>query len=387
MIKLVLNNCWLKYLNVAVLLVVMFLGLFSCNDKVDLIGDGQERAIVYGVLDPSETTHYVKITRSFIGNGKDNSIDIAKISDSSYFKKVKVQIQEILPNNQLGRLFILHDTLIKNKDTKGVFYAPDQKMYVFYTSSAQPLLDDAKYRMSIDIDDGRIKISGETGIVSGISFGNWSSPFYGFRLTKSGEALGQYATQSLNITSVGTSYRMSAKVRFHYKEFSAISDDSTDQSIWFNLGEVSVNPGFSSTQTFSFHGDAFYNRLKQQISPLNPAILSKRVHRGFEIQITGASLELVNYMDVTRPSSSLAQNKPKYTNMTVSQGYEVVGIFASRNTQTIYKNASTIHANEQALDPKSRRELCMGPITNELGFCSDHQADNKLTDPKPWRCQ
>jgi len=382
-----INNHNASYLGVAVFLVLLFLGLFSCNDKINLIGDGKERAIVYGVLDPSETTHFIKITKSFVGNGMDNSIDIAKNPDSSYFNKVNVQVQEILPNNQLGRLFILHDTIVKNKDEKGVFYAPEQKMYVFYTTPDQPLLENAKYRLNIDIDEGKIKITGETNIVSGITLGNWSSPFFGFRLTKSGEALGQYATQTINVSSVGTSYRMSAKIRFHYREYSATSNDSTDQSIWFDLGENAVNPGFSSTQTYYFHGESFYDRLKKQIPPLDPNVVSKRVHKGFEIQIAGASLELSNYMDVTRPSSSLSQNKPKYTNMTISDGYEVVGIFASRNTQIIYKNASTNNANAQALDPKSRKELCIGPITYELGFCSDHPVDNKLTDPQPWRCQ
>jgi len=364
---------------VAWMLIVVL--AYSCNDKVQLIGDGEERAIVYSVLDPSETTHYVKITRSFIGNGTSNSIDIAKISDSSYFKKVDAKIEEILPNDQLGRTFVLHDTLIKNKETDGVFYAPDQKMYVFYTPEDQPLLENARYRLSITIDDGRIQISGETHIVSGIVLGSWTGQNIAFKLTRSGSELGQYASQAININNIGNAYRMHAKVRFDYREFSASSSEFTDKHVWFDLGESAVTPGFVASHTFLFPGETFYARLQQQISPKD-ATVDRRVHKGFEIQIIGGSNELANYMDVNRPSSSLAQNKPKYTNMTITPGYEVVGIFASRNTKTIYKPASTIQALAQALDKKSRRELCLGPATQQLGFCSE--LPNDASDP--WAC-
>ena len=104
--------------------------LFSCSEKIDLIGDFKETAVVYGLLDHSDSMHYVKITRAFIGPG--NALEIAQIEDSSYFDAVDATIEEIQGGNVL-RTWTLKDTLIENKDTNGVFYAPLQKVYYFKT--------------------------------------------------------------------------------------------------------------------------------------------------------------------------------------------------------------------------------------------------------------
>ena len=77
-------------------LILFFLtvcSLWSCNEKIDLIGDFRETAIVYGLLDHSDSLHYIKITRAFIGPG--NALEIAQIADSSYFNTVEATIEEI----------------------------------------------------------------------------------------------------------------------------------------------------------------------------------------------------------------------------------------------------------------------------------------------------
>ena len=104
--------------------------LFSCSEKIDLIGDFKETAVVYGLLDHSDSLHYVKITRAFIGPG--NAVEIAQIEDSSYFNTVDATIEE-LDGNNIVRTWILRDTTIENKDTNGLFYAPNQKVYYFQT--------------------------------------------------------------------------------------------------------------------------------------------------------------------------------------------------------------------------------------------------------------
>lgn len=356
----------------------------SCKDKIDLIGGGKESAVVVGVLDLAESAHYVKVTRTFIGDGATNSLNIAQIADSSYFDQVEIKVQEILAGGSIGRVFTLHDTIIENKDVNGVFYAPEQKVYVFYTPESQPLLENATYKLSVSIDGGRIQVSGQTQLVSGITPGNWSNTNGTFRLTGNGAQLGIYANQAINVTSVGNAYKLSSKIRFDYREFTNGQQDSTDHSIWFNLGEAAVTPSFNSSHSFSFMGETFYSTLKNVI-PVSTTV-DKRTHTGFEVIITGASKELTNYIEVNKPSSSLAQNKPKYTNLTITEGHEVIGIFASRQTIIRYKEAVGPYQYIQALDSKSRQELCAGPLTGELGFCSKHAYDNVIGQEKPWAC-
>lgn len=349
-------------------LVSLSLSLVSCKDKIDLIGAGKESAVVIGILDASESAHYVKITRTFIGDGITNTMDIAQIPDSSYFNDVKIKIEEL---GGSGRSWNLHDTIVQNKES-GAFYSPDQKVYVFYTDPSAPLTPNVTYKLTATIDNGRIVVTGQTGIVSGITAGNWTNTTSSIKLTTSGPTLGEYANHSFNMTSVGNSYRMTAKIRFDYREFSTGMTDSTDHSILFNMGEFDVTPG-ASGQSFSLSGETFYRTLKDKI-PVSASI-EKRIHLGFEVMVTGASRELVNYIDVNKPSSSLAQNKPKFTNLSITEGHSVIGIFASRQTFTNYRPAVATQAQIQALDDKSRRELCIGPTTGSLGFCSRHARD------------
>ncbi|MCO5261127.1 MAG: hypothetical protein M9916_13390 [Crocinitomicaceae bacterium] len=355
------------------LLIVTTVLFTSCKDKISLVGKGVESAVVIGVLDQADTIHYIKITRTFIGDGQTSAVDIAKISDSSYFNKVEVTIKEILSNGSVGRTFVLDERIVHNKNTNGAFYAPDQKVYAFDTPANQPLLEDARYQMTAKIDDGRIVITGETKLVSGITIANVGSTNYSIKLTKSGSALGMYENQSINVSNVGSAYKINAKVRFDYREFTTGLLDSTDHSISFDLGQYDVQPGLNSSQIFTFSGETFFKTLKSKI-PVSSSI-EKRINTGFEFSFTGASSEFSNYIEVNKPSSSLAQTKPTYTNLKITEGHNVIGIFASRQTIRIYKPATALSSVVQTLDKKSRRELCVGPLTGNLSFCSRHSAD------------
>ena len=108
----------------ATLFFVLISCLWSCSEKIDLIGDFKETAVVYGLLDHSDSLHFIKITRAFIGPG--NALEIAQIADSSYFDVVEATIEEI-ENGVVNRTWILRDTIIDNKDTNGVFYAEVRK--------------------------------------------------------------------------------------------------------------------------------------------------------------------------------------------------------------------------------------------------------------------
>ena len=114
-------------------LLYLFVGLValsSCNEKIDFQGAFKETVVVYGLLDQADSLHYVKVNRAFIGPG--NALDIAQIPDSNYFDDVEVTVSEYLDGN-LSRTWVLRDTLVNTKDTNGVFYAPQEKVYYFKT--------------------------------------------------------------------------------------------------------------------------------------------------------------------------------------------------------------------------------------------------------------
>ena len=71
----------MKKLFIAKLSVVALVLCFtSCNEEIQLSGEFQETAVVYGLLDVSDNVHMIKITRAFVGPG--NSLEIANNPDS-----------------------------------------------------------------------------------------------------------------------------------------------------------------------------------------------------------------------------------------------------------------------------------------------------------------
>jgi hypothetical protein len=370
-------------------LMLLTVLLSSCNEKINLVGDFQETAVIYGLLDQADTLHYIKITRAFIGPG--DAMQIAQIADSSYFDQVDATITEEL-NGNVTRTWQLKDTLIQDKNTNGVFYGPIQKVYYFKTLatgvnevqviSPNPnetsLHKDAIYKLKVILNNGEFEVNGETELASGLTT-TASSQNFTFKFS---DNPGEYVSTSVAASSTGNCFVVNTQLGIEYNEY--IGNNKTLKSFNWNLGEVDVAP--YSSRTFVALGETFYNLMKTNVV-VDPQI-TRRTFQGIRITLVGGAEELYNYMVVNKPSSTLAQTKPSYTNLSVSNGKRVIGIFSSRQTITSYKPffVGAGQAYLRAIDKKSTKELCTGPITGLLLFCSDHPGDNVLNLEEPYAC-
>ncbi len=344
---------------------ILFLGslLTSCNEDVDLIGDFEETAVVYGLLDKADSVHFIKINRAFIGPG--NALDISQIPDSNEFQQVDATISEYI-NGSLARQWTLADSTVENKDPNGVFYAPYQKVYYFKTTSTAPLNANGIYKLHISINGGEIEVDGETDIVSGMST---SADGQSFRFDFVDNP-GVYLQKGLSV-SAGNSHIINATLEVKFFEYTAPGVGALKSFKW-NLGESDVAP--NGSKTFTTNGKTFYDLVLANVTN-NPLINQRKLY-SINIIATGGGEDLYNYMTVNVPSSTLAQSKPTYTNLSVNANHRVIGIFSSRLTYSIekkYINPSNV--NLRMLAPKSVTELCTGPITGNLFFCSQHIGD------------
>ena len=377
---------YLSFIFISLGLVV----LNSCNEKIELIGDFVETAVVYGLLDQADSLHYIKINRAFIGPG--NALEIAQIADSSYFTNVDATISEYL-NGNLTRSWLLRDTILDNKDPNGVFYAPEQKVYYFKTmptgfngviqTSTNPqmtsLNPQAIYKIDIVLNDGAFSVSGETELVRGITSAAATQNF-NFKFANNP---GEYTSTGITVSSTGNSFILNTQLKITYDEWE--NNTYSEKSFFWNLGEADVQP--SSSKIFTANGQTFYDLMKSNCSE-NLAI-TKRTFKGVTIKITGGAEELYNFIAVNKPSSGLAQSKPTYTNLTATNGKRVIGIFSSRQTVEIYHPfyVSPQQAYLRALDKKSTRELCIGSKTGLYLFCSNHPGDNIVNQEESYACQ
>lgn len=287
----------------------------SCTTDFDLYAEYKDISIVYGLLDTSDDTSWVKITKAFTGPG--NALLIAKNPDSSNYP-YKLDVKLIGSKNGIELSPIVFDTLTLHNKRPGdsIFYFPDQLVYYAKTNLDQ----NAKYSLSIN-NYGK-EVSAETPLVGDfiistpnkfISFTNTNSKIeYG--LAKNGK-------------------RYESFLVFNYKELAPGSDTLNKSMRWF-IGMDNDNSGKQS-----YNGDLFYSNLEIELEDI-PNV--KRWVGAVNIVVACGSEILNNYIEINEADNSLLTEVPIYTN--IEGG---TGILASRHT-TI-KNA--------LLTPKSIEKL------------------------------
>lgn len=368
----------------------------SCEDDIDFSGDHVETPVLFGLLDKSDSLHYVKITRTF--GGSNNALMVAQMEDSSYFQDVDIVIEEWVPTGQSNiptkiRTWTLRDTVLTNK-APGAFYSPNQKVYYFKTNVFNPLNNpvpndpnpmtalkqEATYKLTATVNGGQIVVKGETKLVSAMSItsptGNGNYSF-----VKMVGGVKQYNIPSMK-ANLGNARVVDGRIQFFFNEY--FNGVPVEKSFIWKVGEATGDQLSGESVSFPANGETFYRMVAQNCT--NDPTITKREMTAIRLIMTGGSEDLSKYILVNKPSSSLAQNKPSFTNLTRTDGGPVVGLFSSRMTNTLHKlkyNPSL--PSQRALDLLSLRELCIGPITGSYAFCSDNPID--INAGESWACQ
>lgn len=376
------SNCILmKFLRLLPLAVFMSFFLVSCNEDIDFTGTASEAPVVYCLLDQNDTLHYVKITRAFAGNN--NATEVAQIADSSYYDQVDVKIEQWAGPVKIGE-YQLTDTTITGK-TPGAFYNPDQKVYYFKepnlkvtetvnTPGGQQTFN-VEYRLIASINNGEFVVNAKTELVQGTGI---TTPIgqgaYAFVNYNNGTT--NYLQQNVKVNA-GNSSVVETRLELVMDEY--FNGVPVQKSFFWKLGYVSIdNFASGNIAAFKANGETFLNLVKQNVT--NDPTITRRVLKEIRLYATCGSSDLNTYMIVNQPSSSLAQTKPTYTNLTTSDNRPVIGIFSSRSTVIQKKIAYNPMAQTlRAFDKNTTRELCIGPITGNLLFCSEHINDNTET--------
>lgn len=384
----------MRFLQFSLCFIVLASALLisSCEDDIDFAGDHVETPVLFGLLDKNDSLHYVKITRTF--GGSNNALEVAQIADSSYFQDVDIKVEEwaSLPPNNVNtkvRTWVLKDTILTTK-VPGAFYSPNQKVYYFKTEpfniSNQPAIGDpnlnvalkeeATYKLIATINGGEIVVTGETDLVSGMAITQPSAAgSYAFVKTVNG--VKQYNALSLKANN-GNAEVVDARIQVFFDEY--FNGVPVQKSFTWKVGELNGDQIVGTTSNLPANGETFYTLVKNNCT--NDPTITRRKLTSVRLLMTGGADDLSKYILVNQPSSSLAQNKPSFTNLSRTDGGPVIGIFSSRmtNKQEKFSTQST-----RALDYLSTKELCSGPITGLLLFCSDYQVD--INNGESWACQ
>lgn len=349
--------------------VAAVFGLNSCSTDFELNAPYEAVPVVYGFVEPLLDTQYVKINKSFLGDGNNNSY--AAINDSSIFTNISGDV-EVLIDGSLINTFPLQEKFVSNLD-EGIFYTDSQKVYYWVPDT---IYSDGTYKLNVSINEGEKEVYAETEVVGFCSFKqNFRNKMFAGVAFANTTAPGQSVYSDLGIEwSVGNNgKRYQVKMVFNYEEHYANSDvieRSISTSLGSQVAENTTNDFFQN-----YNGESFYSFIDSRLKN-NPdeASIVKRVPIGVEFHIVMADENLHTYMEVNEPASGIVSERPVYTN--ISGG---IGLFASRNT-TIFDVINT-NNDPIVLSTNSQRELVYGPITSAYKFCIPGASDQLITCP------
>ncbi len=330
-------------------------GFSSCNEKIDINADYDVTPVIFGLLDHHDSIHYVKITKTFLGEG--NNYDFAKVPDSSYFTNVEAKVIELLDGEKTGREWMLKDSTINTKKD-GIFYNPEQRVYVFYEKN---LLEDHEYKLEAILNEGQYMVDATTALINGFKYNSpITNPNYFFTFGNKNGSNINYQTRFVNYSEGFNGLGYQTRLIIKIKEKFIDGSEEIKEIVWSaetnngkDVNDVKPdNP--QSSESISFSGQEFFNVIAGNIDE-NPDVDSRQFVSIDIVTEVGHS-ELMKYIDVSKPNSGIAQSVQLYTN--INGG---LGLFSSRHIA---------RKNNVGISPSTIQVLCQVAPTNTLKFCS-----------------
>lgn len=361
-----------KYiLLLGILIAVIFT---SCETDIDVNAEYEDMPIVYGLISPKDTTHYVKITRNFLGEVDANTLAADPDNFNYPAGDLDVVVKEYNSSGALVNSFSLARTVNEIPKDPGVFGTGSNVLYKFNTTfdySGAP--SDRNNTFKIQIHNNKLNkdISSETKIVKPISVGIPNSTK--FNLWNGAVTTGDYLSKTVPVTTSNNTGRVEAILVFNYVEYytTASGLSPVAKSVVMSLGEQKTKGTDSETLQWEVLGETFFDNIKNKV-PLNVPFLSHRELQNMSFNFNVAGTELSTYMTVSAPSTSINQDKPSYTNITNG-----LGVFSSRENAlwlSSHDNVSQVNLSNSTISflKSLGRGFCFG-TSSTSGFKCNQQ--------------
>jgi len=293
-----------------------FATLISCDNEVKINAEYEDLSIIYGMLNPKLDSNYIRVQRGYLGN--EPAANSVGQPDSLYYDTadINVFIREYAKDATAfdKEAPLLYDNSIPLDS--GLFTG--NGYYLFRVPSELDILSTKEYEVVVIRKDGS-EATARTGIVGDIVIiipreTVTAKVYNGLIEFKVRQDLGGNRPDA---TAKMTAYQ--PIIKFHYKEVDLNSKVEEFKTATITLPLVEsifddINLTFSGTEL---------NQALSERLPKNPNII--RFFQFLDVEIYGASEELMTYIELNKPSSGINQNRPDY-----SQVINGSGILSSR---------------------------------------------------------
>lgn len=306
----------------------------ACSTDVELYADYKDIPVIYGLLDATADTNYVRINRAFSSSNDHpiNANEVALISDScNYPGKLTAYLLEY--KNTYGNEYyrtsrapIFLDTItIHNKDM-GIFYAPEQKVY-FTTEHFNINVPNTRFKYRLEVLKDNDTVSAETGLVGGADF-RILTEMATFRSDPSDKTSKITFKQAENAVF----YNIIMVFNYTEKHGNVVEakqvrwDFGTKSADELGYEEGSYSISYTQNSLFELLSDAIGS--DTVVNSSNPHVQRYFDTYPIDIMIAAGGEELYNYIQVNSVSG-YSQTVPDYTNI-----YGGYGVFSSRVNKT-----------------------------------------------------
>jgi len=348
--------------------------LFSCETKVDLNAEYKDITVVYGLINPNDSLHYIKINKVFLPDDGVNANTLAANQTNFNYAadELTATVEEIHATN--GNVLTTYNLIRTENEIpkdEGVF---DNSINVLYKFVEPAINRESIYKLKIYNSKLDKEITSETLIVGTTSV---TSPTNQQKMAFwiGAPNNGGFSDRTITINTGKNIGRIQAKLIFNYTNHFITSSGlpAQPQKVVMSLGENKTQDPVSGSEIieWTMEGATFFDNITASV----PATLPNLSHRelgNVDLEFVIAGTELNVYMEVSEPSNTVNQNKPSYTN--IENG---LGIFSSRET---YKWFTTIDPNTGNLNltsPTIEKLYSMG-----LSFCFGNSTTSNYACPQ-----
>ena len=390
-------NVWFTWVTAVALLGIMG----GCSTEVEMNAPYDSVPVVFGLLELEADTQWVKINRTWLGEG--DQFEAAAIADSSLYPEGSVEawIVELLPSNSgvvtgdelpTGREWALSETTLDNREPDSVFTWTEHRVF-FAETSEQAFEEDKLYRLELRLPDGKEAKATTTLVSSGTGSISFPPAFEGYELNLATvnpvTGLAQYSDLKLKWTAADGARLYTLAMVVNYREI-VYTDDSwtvvesdTERSLTISLGSRSIsNVSDGENCERSFNTESIYTELASRLE-YNPRIrrvlgkydplTSKSRALDFVLQV--ANQDLATYMDVNQVNTSIVQERPTWSNIQLidpdGSSRSGIGLWGSRSVTGLY---------DIAYSKQSIQHLVEGDLTAGLNFCSPSPVSDYACD-------
>lgn len=322
------------------LFTLLSAGLIACSNDFEILAPHRDLPLVYSLLDPVDSVHYVRIEKTFAGEA--NALEMASVIDSLYYKNVQVQIER-WRDRSFAESFTLDEIENIPKDT-GLFAHSENQLFQLH-QVIDPL---SEYKLIVEIDDIGLTLESNTRIVSGVKLikPGFNQPRFSFANLDLNTEVEWLTTQNSRLYFL----------QFHlqYLEITEHHDTVSKMADWTIGHFISEHRDGGQRMETMIPNRRFFQWMASKIPPADAN--QKRIIplECLDISFTIGGEELYTYLEINQGEHNPMISQPVYTN--INNG---IGLFSSRTTQKISGKGLTY----ATIDSVSH-----GQYTSQLGF-------------------